>query len=207
MKKKLTEGIRSFTRLSVRDQTTKEWVERWLGKPGCCAHVIDPTLLNPYFVERGSTRPVVAVYGEHFTGEYRDIIVRYAREKGYSLTAISWPHDWCDTFLDARSASDVQRAFGSAAYCAVSTFHGTVFSLLAHRPFVSFMSELRGAKISALLTELGLADRIYRSDMKGKLPETDINYDRVEDILAERRSESLAYLESALEDVRIRLGK
>lgn len=200
-KNKLTAGLRTFDSLSARDIITKNWVENWLERPGACAYVLDPTLLNPFFVQKASVQPMVAVYGQHYLDEQKQLIVSYAREKGYRLLAISWPHDWCDDYLDATCAADIQRAFSQAAYCAVSTFHGTVFSILARRPFVSFMTEARGAKVFALLSELELTDRLYSAEMKGKLPDEEIDFDAVEKILTKRREESLQYLSAALRQV------
>ncbi len=196
LRQKITDGLRSFTMLSARDAVTKEWVERWLGKPGCCLRVLDPTLLNPYFVEIRDAEPIVVVYGEHFSPEQSKAIVSFAAQKGYQLMAIAWHHKWCDSFLRVTEARDVPRAFGRAAYCAVSTFHGAIFSILSHKPFVSFMTEQRGAKVRDLLLELGMSDRIYDPDKT--IPEEVIDYDAVEERLSDLRCISLGYLTEAL---------
>lgn len=198
-KQAIVEGLRSFYRLSVRDSVTKKWVEEWLQEPGACEQVLDPTLLNPYFASPAPPEPFMVIYGEHFSEEQRDAIVRRAREKGWRTLAVAWRHTWCDAYLKAAGAQDIQKAFGRAAYCAVSTFHGAIFSILAQRPFAAFMTALRGAKLRSLLSDLGLADRLYNPDM-GELPDWDINYPAVEGVLARRREESMRYLSAALKN-------
>ena len=195
IKQQIVAGLRTFTRLSVRDEVTKDWVEEWCGK--LCEKVLDPTLLNPCFVQQADQKNVIVVYGEHFSKEQQAAITQFAKVKNMPLQAISWRHSWCDSFLEAKCAADVQSAFASAAYCISSTFHGTIFSVLAHRPFTSFMSNKRGVKVRSLLKDLSLENRIFEEN--SGINEDKIDYDAVENILREKRSTSLRYLKSALE--------
>ena len=90
-----------------------------------------------------------------------------------------------------------------------NSFHGTVFSLLFHKPFWAFKrnkdSETgnMNARITDLLRECGLSDRLLED---GELPSLEklrqpIDYDRVDRILEEKRAFSLNWLKTALEGV------
>lgn len=193
-KAEMRQGLRTFRALSTRDDITKKWVETLAAVP--CPKVLDPTLLNPFFVEHTPQQNFILVYGEHFSSEQQKAICQFANNQHMPLLSVAWKHAWCDKHLTVSQASDVQKAFASAAFCMSSTFHGTVFSILAHRPFMSFTSELRGAKIHALLQDLNLMDRLYSED-RGII-RTPINYDAVDNYLLNQRKQSETYLQQAI---------
>lgn len=193
--KKIKEGLSSFYSLSSRDYTTVRWVEKLTGKH--CEKVIDPTLLNPWFIEHADEGNYIAVYGEHFSNSQIDAIYGFARENDKELVSIAWKHPWCDRHFEGSKSSEVQKAFAGAWHCMSSTFHGTIFSVLAHRQFTSFLTELRGRKIVELLEDLNLKDRLF-SNQTGINPST-IDYGAVEEKLSIYRISSLEYLRNSLE--------
>lgn len=190
-------GLSTFSSLGVRDEITKTWVKELTGLDSCV--VLDPTLLNPYFrIESPKKQDYIAVYGEHFAEEHKKAISTYANENDLQLLAIAWKHDWCDTFLDAKCAEDVQTAFANARYAMSSTFHGTIFSIVQHTDFTSFTSELRGEKVKALLSQLGLSDRLYIDDIN-KEP---VDFEKVEETLSGLRTKSEEYLDRSLKEIK-----
>jgi len=195
-KKQIAAGLKTFAWLSARDDVTRQWVEEWSGKP--CPKVLDPTLLNPCFVQQADPTDTIAVYGEHFSEQQQAAIIQFAKAKNMPLQAIAWRHSWCDLFLEASCGEDVQAAFAGAAYCMSSTFHGTIFSILAHRPFTSFMTEARGEKVRCLLKDLMLEDRIFEEGKE--INQGEIDYAAVEKLLQDKRRISLQYLKNALAD-------
>lgn len=192
----MKQGIKNLQSVSVRDMETLEWVQRLTGVKA--SHVLDPTLLNPYF--RGTFSKVgdyITVYGEEFEKEHIDAMTQFAKEKNQKLLAISWPHDWCDEFISPESFSEVQDLFANATYCMTSTFHGTIFALVNERPFTCFSSKIRGLKVQSLLRQLNLTDRYYTPE-KGNNFNMDINYDEINKVLQQWREKSHNYLKQAL---------
>ncbi|WP_066646362.1 polysaccharide pyruvyl transferase family protein [Christensenella timonensis] len=193
LEQKMKRGLQSFTCLAVRDVYTQEWVERLSEKK--CELVIDPTLLYPFFVQDDvGGGGYIAVYGEHFAPDQVEAITSYAQKNDILLKAISWQHDWCDEFCDVHSPEQLQQVFAKSEYSMVSTFHGTIFSMLHHRNFTAFTSQLRGKKIRLLLEMFGLQDRIF----KGRILEKNIEYDIFEKTLEMWRKKSWDYLNNAL---------
>ncbi len=90
--------------------------------------------------------------------------------------------------------------FMEADYVVTDSFHGTVFSIIFNKPFVTIINEKRGAsRFYSLLGLLGLENRII-SDI-GQLDivlSQDIDYERVNQILQEKRSTSLGFLIQSL---------
>jgi len=84
-----------------------------------------------------------------------------------------------------------------------SSFHGTALAILLRRPFVSVLSGDAGrdSRITNLLSELNLSDRIYRPDMTTEGVMREIPFDKVHSILRRRRKESLDFLSSSLSQI------
>ena len=195
IKQQICDGLNGFDAVAVRDSVTAAWVKDWTDIDA--EIVLDPTLLNPFFVCDDTTENKIAVYGEHFSQEQISAIKKFACEHGMQTISIAWKHSWCDTHLNAETAEDVQKAFASASYCVSSTFHGTIFSILAHKPFASFTSELRGIKIKGLLKLLDFEDRLF--DINGMMPGMGIDYTKCDEILKKERTKSEQYILKAIE--------
>lgn len=100
---------------------------------------------------------------------------------------------------------------GNAGFICTDSYHGTVFSILYNKPFLTF-DRFNNKKTKALnlrshnlLSLLGIStNRIIRkqmcpSELKSILEE-EINYDSVNAVIAEKRNESLVFLNNSLND-------
>ena len=194
VREKICDGLKGFKKVAVRDEITAAWIKDWTQIKA--ELVLDPTLLNPFFVCNEAIEKKITVYGEHFSESQINAITVFAKEHGLKTVSVAWKHSWCDSHLQVREAADVQKAFSSAEYCVSSTFHGTVFAILAHRPFASFTSELRGIKIKELLKQLNLEDRLF--DYDNIMPSCDIDYTLCDEILKNERLKSENFLAQTL---------
>ena len=83
------------------------------------------------------------------------------------------------------------------------SFHGMCFSILFEKPFIVIEHENRGnGRFYSLLRTIGLADRIVKSPTDSaeieKLSKQEIDYGRVNEILAREREDSLQWLAEQL---------
>lgn len=85
----------------------------------------------------------------------------------------------------------------NADYVITNSFHATVFSVQFHKKFCVFPTKNGGARMIDLLTEIGLEQCIYNSNIN---IEQDINYEEVEIKLSGLRESSIEFLRSALSD-------
>lgn len=194
--RKAAKGMKTFTAIGVRDIYTKKVADK-LTK-GNHPVVIDPTLLYPYFISDSSKEKKGAyllLYGQHYSQSQQKYIKNMAREMGLPIKALGWPQEFADEFLDPETAEEFQNCFAEASFCFPSTFHGTIFSILHHKPFLSMTNHLRGKKVRMLLEQLQLKDFIF-DEAKDSYPV--IDYDKVEKCLAKQRTFSEAYLRDAL---------
>lgn len=194
---RVKEGLNSFDEVAVRDEYTVGFVGELRGERP--AVVLDPTLLYPYFIRKyedsGNDRYVL-LYGSEYNEAQREYIISKAAEMNAAIYAMGWPQDFADRFLDPENAEEFQKCFACSQYCFPSTFHGTVFSILHHKQFVTMNSELRGIKIRDLLERLELKDRLF---IDADTEYGNIDYDKVEEKLLILRKDSEAYLKGILE--------
>ena len=194
MLEKMKSGLNTFSSISVRDSVTAQWVEELINrKPEI---VLDPTLLNPCFEgENKYDNNFILVYGEHFSSEQIEIIRKFSQQNKMPVKSVVWKHDWCDNYLETKSASELQNYFKSSYYVMSSTFHGTIFAIVNKKNFTSFTTEMRGLKVKLVLEQLGLQQNLFENTNELC---TTIDYQQVETVLNEQRKASEEYLLNAL---------
>lgn len=195
---KAAEGIKTFKSIAVRDAYTQKVVRNLTGREARL--VLDPTLLNPYFI-KGNGKchgGYVLLYGSDYSDEQQRLIKKMASDHGWQIVALGWPQKWADRFCNPPTAEEFQNIFECAEYCVPSTFHGTIFSILHEKQFVTMLSPLRGRKVTMLLQQLGLEDRLWSQTCN---MDKEIDYHKVNGLLECLRKESEEYLTDALQTV------
>lgn len=193
-----------FDALSVREASGVTLCREQFGRADC-AHVLDPTLLiAPEFHHRlAATVPVApAVAGRRSALFYMldNPAIRQAAlaalGPGYAETGLSLgdsdkvtlPH-WLSGFRDAD-------------FVVTDSFHGTIFSIVFRKPFLSIVNQARGAdRFTSLLGRLGLQDRMVSEDSAEDLAALiarPIDFDAVHARLNDLRQDSAAFLDQAL---------
>lgn len=97
------------------------------------------------------------------------------------------------------------KRIASSSLVITDSFHGTVFSLLYHRPFVVYVGNSnKTTRLYSLLSQLGLSNRIITSnnsiDEFINIAETQINWARIDSKLTELRQESIHKLQAAISE-------
>lgn len=87
----------------------------------------------------------------------------------------------------------------NAEYVVTDSFHGTVFSILFHRPFSTIIHKTRGERMRTLLKSVGLTNRLSCGFDKQLLRDS-IDWEKVESKLAGLRGESLRFIERSIKD-------
>lgn len=191
-------GLESFTAISVRDEYTQHVVKMLINK--YVPIVLDPTLLNPYFIDKKCSENAgyILVYGSEYSTIQVKFIKTMAKENNWKIFSLVWPQKWADKFINPTLADEFQNAFKYADFCFPSTFHGTIFSILHEKQFLSMTNELRGLKVKMLLKQLNLGGNIFEEKNKD-IPTVD--YRMVNQRLCQLREQSLDYLNYALDKV------
>lgn len=196
------DGLQHFRFFSARDDGTAELIKRATGRDA--VRVLDPTFLAPC----PAVKPVVPekpyilfYYCDKLPAGTREQILREAGRRGmavygagecdkrYTKTTVNLtPFQWVEMFRHAE-------------FVFTGTFHGAVFSILNRRQFKVYLTnESRVKKVRALLRELGIEGRELNAAEPGfpQAEDEQIDYDKVEALLAKKRARSLSYLKAAI---------
>lgn len=169
--------------------------------------VADPVLLHPDYPELtgllGDSGEVIC-YKLIDDPEFYDMARRTAAGLGLpirSIGSIRRIKGFRSTYPE--KVQDWVRRFAEARYVITDSFHGTVFSLLYHRPFVIYTGDpKRVTRIESLLRQTGLTDRIlHHGATAAQMAEVlarPIDWQHVDSVISHMRRDSLESLRKAL---------
>jgi len=211
---KLRRELGKFDRISVRNEHSQEFVAALTGqKPPV---VVDPTLLWDFkeLVDEPWTtiEPYILVYvlGEDIDGSNRKAIQKikqvYGDLKVYAVVIPTMKFNICDyadkVFYDL-GPEDWLNMIRNAAFVYTDSFHGAIFSLKFHKPFLAYYSEeMRATRFIDVGKRYKIAKYIVTSvdeiDAKGSLLQPP-DFKLVDHIIEEHRDSSVRFLREALE--------
>ena len=148
-------------------------------------------------------RDYVILYGyeNRFTEEECRAVMDFAHKNNKIVVALGEKQPICDHYIRCMP-HELMSYFKHASYVVTDTFHGTIFSVINHR---SFLTLVRGGntgnsqKLQFLLEQLGLQGRQLQNlqSMEYQMTEP-IDYASVDALRAQEREKSLAYLQNNL---------
>ena len=143
---------------------------------------------------------ILYAYSGRISDVESDWISSYAKEKGLKVYAIGGVQKGADKFIDC-SPFEVLAYFKNAEEIITDTFHGSIFSIITHRPFVTLVRKSVGTsygneeKLMDLLNRVGLSERAtYDIQQSNQIMDKAIDYDKVDLFLNEQRAFAKGYL-------------
>lgn len=204
--KEIGETMKMMAAISVRDQNSYDIVEKLTGIKA--EMHLDPVLIYGYekeIAERKVNYPEKYMVIYSYQGRINDKmeikeITSFAKEHKLKLISIFCRYDWCDEAIIPETPFDVLGWFKGAEYVVTDTFHGTIFSIITGRKFVTLQRESNTEKISALLKQCGLEERCVgnNKNILGSKLLKNIDYEKTDIVLTENRKDSRVYLKNAL---------
>lgn len=200
-KKECGNGIKLFDLVSVREQSAIDVFSAfgWVGKKNP-VQVLDPTmLLDKTHYERLLQSKPSEFKGKILcyildSNDYTRYIIKeiesdLKKDSIDFIDADNWKRR--DFFLP--SIESWLMAFRDADFIVTDSFHGTVFSIVFNKPFVTITNNSRGAdRFTSLLSVFELQDCLY---IEGeKFHPTNIDWLKVNSVLRQRQTESLEFL-------------
>ena len=205
--------------ISVREIQGAKIIKELTGRNVVVA--LDPTLMytgqewSAFFpVERRFDQPYIFAYFLGKNPAHREVVQNLAKKTGKMI--VTCPHldeyvESDDYFGDHRcydvSPVDFLNLIRNADLICTDSFHGSVFSILNHKQFMTFNrfnqaeKQSRNSRIDSLFSLLGLEKRRYsnlNADL-GALMEAPIDYATVDENLENLRKQTRAFLKEALE--------
>ncbi len=203
VKDKISQWLKSFSAVSVRDNNSAGIVEKLYGTEFSCN--LDPVLMYN-FMEKCSSIPekvnesgylILYGYSGRFTKEECAQIRKYADSKNLKIFCIGGVQDCCDKFIDC-SPFEVLAYFKNADSVITDTFHGTIMSVITKRRFGTFIRTTgygNSEKLVDLIGKLQLKERIVPDVTKiADVVDRDIDYTQTENIIVSERENTYQYL-------------
>lgn len=198
-----------FAAISVRDRNSVQVVKALTGKEP--EQNLDPVLMYDFMpnVEKKCTKKdfiIVYAYRARITDEEAKEIVEFAHSQGKKLISVSGEMDFCDEHFhgDPFEGLDLYR---NADYVITDTFHGTIFSVINRKRFVTLIRKSKGSsygnqeKLQDILIRLGLESRSFShgdENLSNKLL-AEIDYDKVFEVIEKERKHTMEYLRENLQ--------
>ena len=203
VKEKITAGLEKFTAVGYRDQDTQKLIEE-LGVKRPLCETIDPVLLYGFENEKKNwnshgwkDKPsYILIYAYHgFMNGKNEVaaIQKYAKENHLKIISCGYYHSWCDENVNADPAEFLEMMV-NANVVVTDTFHGTVFSIICQKKFVSIVRD-NGFKLRYLLKKAGLINRVAQSNADiYSLLNIDVNFEECNQWLHAQRITSGQFL-------------
>lgn len=162
--REIGETMKRLAAISVRDDNSFDIVKRLTGiEPSI--H-LDPVLAYGYQKEiEQAALPVdsnyIVVYsypGRICNKSEIEAICSFAEKHNKKLYSFTY-YSWCDKIIVPKSPFEVLGWFKGADYVITDTFHGTIFSIITRRQFVTLIRHSNQNKISSLLRVTDLQER------------------------------------------------
>ncbi len=195
----ISELLNQFNHISVRDDNSKKVVET-LSNIVPINH-LDPVLIYDFSNDvRDNVNLdnyiIVYAYSFNLNDEECNYIRQFAQKHNKKIVSIGTYQRCTDIYIPAHPL-EVLPYFQKADYIITNTFHGTIFSIKTHRPFVSFTRNYNTQKLSDLLTRLGFEDRLITSlsDLDNAFSK-EVDFSKIDDLLKAEQERSLEYLKN-----------
>lgn len=200
---------KQFDAISVREKSGVALCERYFGIEAC--HVLDPTLL----LEKESYE---ALYKDKDISTRRGIYTYILDQDHWKEKVVATATQVLDKPLysnqprrnmSSLSSSDLSdytmpslegwiKGFADADFVITDSFHGTVFSIIFNKPFISLINPERGAsRFYSIADDLGLTSRLlseFDEETVKQLLNSSLDYPHVNDALAALCKRSRSFL-------------
>lgn len=204
----IRELLNKFSSVSVRDENSGRIIKELTNKE--INYNLDPVLIYDYMnecklipeINLKEKYIIVYAYSNRISSDESEYIKKYAKRNKLKVYSIGGAQKCADKFLDC-TPFEVLAYFKNAEMIITDTFHGSIFSIINHKNFVTLVRKSVGnsygneEKLTDLLKRLDLKNRIIYNikDMTQKLEEK-INFNNTDKIIEKSRKESVEYLKN-----------
>ncbi|TAH72108.1 MAG: polysaccharide pyruvyl transferase family protein [Anaerolineaceae bacterium] len=205
-KNAMEKALNSFTSISVRERSIQNEISELAGKP--VEVVLDPTLLldkddyDEIKVKSKYKEPYILVYSIEKNPQLMEFANKISVSLGMPILQRR-PMNGLINQMEPFYTSDAGEFLGhieAAKYVITNSFHGTVFSILYGKPFVSMLHTDTGRRTEDLLKDLGMSSHILY-DIKD-FDSFDIfkidNIEETKEKIMRLRENSMSFLKASL---------
>lgn len=196
---KLISLISKVNAIGVRESGLKKVLETVVNKN--IEVNIDPTFLltseewDKISAQVEINEPYLLIYENLTSKKTFEIADKIALKLGLKIKVITVDISWRDKkhFLSTASPEEFISYFKNAAFVLTTSFHGTAFSIIYNKPFITLrLNQGADKRSESLLKMLNLSSRFLEPDKFNLL--NDIDYYYVNDILNTERNKAITFL-------------
>lgn len=200
-------AIEDFQSISIREESSAEFLSKFTEKP--INVTLDPTLLlkkedwNRVSTNGKLAKKYILVYDLQLTETMKEI-VNFISEK-LNLNVVSYQgssnYRKGNKSFQFEGPREFLNLYKNAEFVITSSFHGTVFSIIFEKKFITVPHTKVGDRMVDLLKKLGLNERIIYSSnqVTDQIINSEIDYTLPNQILENERKKSIIFLKSALD--------
>lgn len=198
----VVESVKRMKMLSVRDENSREIIHNNTGRTA--EVVFDPTMLYDFSQLNDSDwkyKDYILIYTFGDVEPYKEQIISYAEEKKLQIACVGNKFKWADICVPYPKQETWYASFANASLVITNSFHGTIFAIKNHVPFVNILMADKATKISNLLDQFGLkfGDRLMSGDNSlAHCVSHTIDSGLIEEILEKEAERSKAWLVKVL---------
>ncbi len=171
---------------------------------------LDPVLIGDIEKEKWNECNIdnyILLYGyyKRFTEEECEQIMKFAHQRHLKVIALGEKQNRYDEYISCRP-DELIGFFKNAEYIITDTFHGTIFSIITHKRFLTIpRKSIDGTggneeKINSLLKVFGLKKRIcYNCSNIEEIIDSQIDYIMIDLIRKHEKEKTINYLKSNFE--------
>lgn len=194
-----------FEVVSVREENSKHLLlDAGLSNVRCD---LDPTLLVPQEhwlklvnSQRSRHKKYILIYQLNSSSLLRDYARKLANQYDLDIIQITYymSQHWSGIHsVYLPTVKQFLSLINNAEFIITDSFHGTAFSINLNKEFFCFAPPKYYERIGSILSVTGLEDRLI-NDIKTYSYSSKINYDKVNQILSEKRNSTFSFYESLL---------
>lgn len=205
--------LKKISAISVRDENSYAIIEKL-----CCIKPYihaDPVLvggIENMSWSKNKLEHYLIIYGYRYRFSYEECetVLMFARKRGLTVIALGEDQLLKDENIFCRP-DEIIEYFRNADYVVTDTFHGTIFSVITHRKFLTVRrptteSGGNSEKISSLVKQLHVENRLVDNLDTIELDLiADIDYGRIDELRERLRLSTLDYLQNQVGRVTIQL--
>ena len=203
----ISNGLKSFSSLSVRDKYSQKVVRELINKE--CEIVCDPVILYDFSKVTCPVRPLkkkyilIYSYDKNMNSEEEvKSIKKYAKNRGLNIVSVGTYHKWCDKNINCNPVEWIEY-FRNAEEVITDTFHGAILSMITQKKALFLRRSINSNKINSLIEEFELnkflVDKIDDKCLE-RFKELVYDKDKIQELIKAKRAHSEAFLEKSLKN-------
>jgi hypothetical protein len=195
MKSEITKLLQGFSKISVRDENTAEFVYQ-LTKidPEI---VLDPSLIytppileDKKFLSYEIEQDYVLIYGTVFSKLQKELINNFCKKRNFKIISVGYYNKWIKENYLGLNPTTFYHFVKNSKYVFTSMFHGVMFSTKLSKQFYFSTDPIRENKIKSFINNLKLNDR----EILNNLCDQEIDYDEVNKKINKLKNSSRNFL-------------